>query len=82
MNVEMETKIPAGAQTLKPAVSLRRMTRALAGDTRGANLVEYILLVGLVAVLTMAGFRTFGNKVKTKIEKQSNTVESIRDSEN
>ena len=53
-------------------------TKNLVKDTRGANLVEYILLVGLVAIVAMAGFKTFGDKVKSKIEGQANTVGGIQ----
>lgn len=40
--------------------------RALFADTRGAGLVEYIILVGLIALAALAGFRYFGSSVNTK----------------
>jgi Flp pilus assembly pilin Flp len=46
-------------------------------DRRGANLVEYIILVGVVALIALAGFKIFGNKVRQKIDNQANTVETI-----
>src|SRR5438128_2263359 len=33
-------------------------------DTRGANLVEYIILVGVIALIAIAGFKVFGGDVK------------------
>lgn len=52
-------------------------SKSFVKDTRGANLVEYILLVGLVAIVCLAGFRTFGTSVKTKIENQGKQVDGI-----
>jgi Flp pilus assembly pilin Flp len=46
-------------------------------DTRGANLVEYIILVGVVALIALAGFKAFGTSVTTKINDQSGKVGGI-----
>ncbi len=46
-------------------------------DTRGANLVEYIILVGVIALIAIAGFKAFGGKVKDKVTEQSNSVGGI-----
>ena len=46
-------------------------------DTRGANLVEYIILVGVIAMLAIVAFRFFGSSVSTKINQQSDTVKGI-----
>jgi len=40
--------------------------QTLSEDTRGAGLVEYIILVGLIALSALAGFRTFGTNVNAK----------------
>ena len=48
-------------------------------DTRGANLVEYIILVGVIAILALGAFKIFGGKVKTKITAQGTTVDSVDD---
>ena len=47
-------------------------------DARGANMVEYIILVGVVAILAMAGFKTFGGSVSTEIQNQGTTVGGIQ----
>ena len=46
-------------------------------DTRGANMVEYIILVGVVALIALAGFKIFGQKVDAKIQEQSGKVGGI-----
>jgi len=46
-------------------------------DNLGANLVEYIILVGVIALVALAGFKIFGEKVDSKIQEQSNKVEQI-----
>jgi Flp pilus assembly pilin Flp len=46
-------------------------------DRRGAGMTEYIILVGVIALLSIAAFRFFGKSVSEKIEKQSDTVKNI-----
>ena len=46
-------------------------------DTRGANMVEYIILVGIVALLGIFGFRQFAGSVSAEIKNQGTTVEGI-----
>ena len=50
---------------------------ALLHDTRGANMVEYIIIVGLVAIIAIAGFTAFGGQVTTAINGQGNTISTI-----
>ena len=54
-----------------------RSMRRLAADTRGANMVEYILLVGVVALIAIAGFKLFGSKVRAKVDEQGQSVGGI-----
>jgi len=51
--------------------------RTLVKDTRGANLVEYIILVGVIALIALAGFKMFGTKVLNKVKDQAGKVEQI-----
>ena len=51
--------------------------RRLYHDSRGANMVEYIILVGVVALLALAGFKIFGGQVNAKIKEQGTAVEGI-----
>jgi Flp pilus assembly pilin Flp len=40
-------------------------------------LLEYIILVGVIALLAIGAFRAFGNSVSTKITEQTTTVGGI-----
>ncbi len=50
--------------------------RRFLADRRGANLVEYIILVGVVALIALAGFRFFGKSVRAKVDQQSVRVQT------
>jgi Flp pilus assembly pilin Flp len=47
------------------APALRR--EPLAGDERGANVVEYIVLVAVIALGALAGYRAFGKQLDAKL---------------
>jgi pilus assembly protein Flp/PilA len=51
--------------------------RHLLADKRGANMVEYILLVGVVALLSVTAFKYFSGKVWDKTTKQGEEVTHI-----
>lgn len=55
----------------------QRIVRLLR-DERG-NLVEYLIVIGLVALLALAAFQTFGDAVSKKIGGQAKTVGGISD---
>jgi Flp pilus assembly pilin Flp len=52
---------------------LRRLLR----DTLGANLVEYVILVGVIALVALVGFKSFGKSVNTKVKQQQKKVQQI-----
>jgi pilus assembly protein Flp/PilA len=52
-------------------------SKTLVQDTRGANLVEYMMLVGLIAIIALVGFGKFGSAVNKKIEGQAGKVGTI-----
>ncbi|HEY3595419.1 MAG TPA: hypothetical protein VGL13_16140 [Polyangiaceae bacterium] len=54
---------------------LRRMLK----DSRGANFVEYMIIVGVVALLAIAAFTTFGSDVQNKITEEGGKVTGIQD---
>ena len=54
----------------------------LVRDQRGANMVEYIILVGMVALIAFAGFKYFGSQVQTKINQQGGSVSNVNGSTN
>jgi pilus assembly protein Flp/PilA len=51
--------------------------KALIQDKKGANLVEYIILVGVIALICIAAFRTFGTAITGKVGVQSAAVTAI-----
>jgi len=51
--------------------------RSFLQDNVGANLVEYIILVGVIALIAIAGFKIFGEKVDQKVQEQAGKVEQI-----
>ena len=59
-----------------PSLSMIRAGKLLK-DNRGANLVEYIILVGVIALIAIAGFKLFGQKVQAKVEEQAGSVGGI-----
>jgi pilus assembly protein Flp/PilA len=62
---------------MKSLKSLRRLKR----DTLGANMVEYIILVGVVALLAIVAFRFFNSSVKDKVNQQAQSVQKINGTE-
>jgi Flp pilus assembly pilin Flp len=46
-------------------------------DTNGAGFVEYIILVGLVALACITAYTTFGSDVKAKVNEQGAAVTGI-----
>ena len=46
-------------------------------NTKGANLVEYIILVGVISLIALAGFKLFGKNVDQKVQDQAGKVSSI-----
>jgi pilus assembly protein Flp/PilA len=56
---------------------MHRKLLQLGRDIRGANMVEYIILVGLVAIVGFAAFRLFGTNVSTSVTGQAQTVGAV-----
>lgn len=57
--------------------AMKKQIQQLIQDKKGANLVEYILLVGLIAIIVIAAARTFGQAVSTKMGEQEGEVNGI-----
>ena len=51
--------------------------RMFVQDQKGADMVEYIIAVGVIALVAILGFRTFGASVRGKILAQSQSVQGI-----
>ena len=48
-----------------------------ARDERGAGLLEYIILAGIVAIGAVIGFQTFGGQLRDKATEQGTAVGTI-----
>jgi Flp pilus assembly pilin Flp len=46
-------------------------------DTRGGEMVEYMIVLGVVALISIGAFTQFGGSIKSKIGEQGGTVGSI-----
>lgn len=51
--------------------------RRLIQDKRGANMVEYIIVVAVIALIAIAAFRTFGQNVSSKVNQKASEVSGI-----
>jgi pilus assembly protein Flp/PilA len=54
--------------------SVKGWTMELLRDEEGASLVEYILLVALIAVVCIAAITLLGKSAKGKFETTANTI--------
>jgi Flp pilus assembly pilin Flp len=46
----------------------KQKSRALAGDTRGATMVEYIVIVSLIFLVAVGAWRALGKQVNAKTQ--------------
>jgi Flp pilus assembly pilin Flp len=58
-------------------VTLRSRLAAFFTDTRGGEMVEYMIVLGVVALISIGAFTQFGGSIKSKIGEQGGTVGSI-----
>jgi len=59
------------------SIKIRKL-QELARDTRGAGFVEYIILVGLVALFCIVAYQAFGGAVSAKVQQQAGKVQGIQ----
>jgi Flp pilus assembly pilin Flp len=59
-------------------MSNRLQSTRLFRSTRGAGFVEYIILVGLVALFCIVAYRAFGTAVTNKVNQQGTAVGGIQ----
>ncbi len=60
----------------RAGVSERRCARLL-HDTRGASYVEYLIVLGMVALAAQVGLRAFGKSVAGTARSQADTIATI-----
>ena len=51
--------------------------RRLARDKKGAAITEYLIIVGLIAVICIGAYRIFGTTILGKIQSQTGQVGGI-----
>lgn len=51
--------------------------RRLIQDKRGANMVEYIIVVAVIALIAIAAFRTFGNNLNAKTNEKAGQIQGL-----
>jgi Flp pilus assembly pilin Flp len=52
--------------------------RALGEDRRGASFVEYVIVVGLVAIISIVAFQTFGQAIVKKLKEEETAVTGLQ----
>jgi len=67
-----ETTVPSKLKSLRAAVA------RFVADTRGASFIEYIIVVGLVAIIAITAFTKFGDKVVAKLTDETNALDKIQ----
>lgn len=56
---------------------IQRTLNSLRADTRGASFMEYVVLVGLIAVVCIIAYQAFGESISTKVQEFGTTVTGI-----
>jgi Flp pilus assembly pilin Flp len=51
--------------------------KSLKQDTRGASFMEYVVLVGLIAIVCIAAYQAFGSAIGAKVQQFGTTVTGI-----
>ena len=49
-------------------------------DQRGASFIEYIIVVGLVAIVAITAFQTFGETVVKKLKEEQHGLDKLKPS--
>lgn len=58
---------------MKKQLVVSKKLNGLVRDERG-NMTEYIILIGVIALLCIAAFKVFGSSVGDKVKAQADTV--------
>jgi Flp pilus assembly pilin Flp len=57
---------------------LRDALAELHKDQRGASFVEYVIVVGLVAIISIVAFQNFGKAIVTKLGEETSAVSGLQ----
>jgi Flp pilus assembly pilin Flp len=70
--------MPMNAKSSLPSLSRARAALArLSADQRGASFVEYVIVVGLIAIVCIVAFGDFGTAVEGKVQEQTNAINNM-----
>lgn len=47
-------------------------------DRDGASFIEYVIVVGLVAIIAIAAFQTFGETVVKKLQDETKALDKVK----
>jgi pilus assembly protein Flp/PilA len=74
--LERTSNMPMNKKSVSPSVSLRvnKKLARLVADERGASFVEYVIVVGLVAIVCIGAFTTFGTTISGAITTQTGKI--------
>lgn len=70
--ITAENTVPSKLQSLRAAIA------RFAADSRGASFIEYIIVVGLVAIIAITAFTQFGDKVVNKLKDETTALDKIQ----
>ncbi len=59
-------------------IEMKKLT-AIIKDSRGGEFIEYIIIAGVVALLAITAFTTFGTDIQNKITEEGGKVTNIQD---
>lgn len=57
--------------------AIERKLGTFARDQRGASFIEYVIVVGLVALAAIQAFRLFGGAISTQIGNEQRAIETM-----
>ena len=49
----------------------------LARDRRGAAITEYIIIVGLIAIIAIGAYKAFGSAISSKVDSQTQKIKGL-----
>ncbi len=57
---------------------IRNQAQSLVVDRRGANMVEYMIIVAVVALACIMAFTAFGSSIQKTIKSEGSKVEGLQ----
>jgi Flp pilus assembly pilin Flp len=61
-----------------PRAAVRARLARFPADDSGASFIEYVIVVGLVAIITIAAFQKFGETVVKKLEDETKALDKVK----